>query len=129
MKKLIFAFLLFASPAVAQQACHPKTIVVASTNNATTIKATGGTICAYTCQAVASSTAMWLKFFNGSPTMGTTAADDNVEVASAASISVNTGPAGVSYPQGIYVAITGGQGLTNNTNAVAGDGTCTIYWN
>jgi hypothetical protein len=109
-----------------------KTFVSANSNNLTTIKAGAGQVYGAHCESIANAAAAYLKFFNGSPTMGSTAAVDQISIPAASSAS-GTGHElqtvnGVAYASGIYVALTGGIALADNTSVAASGFNCTIYY-
>lgn len=106
--------------------------VATAGNNLTTIATGSHQVFGAHCESVASASAMWLKFYNGAPTMGTTAAQDQIEIPAAGAIGGNghewQSPDGVLYGSGLYVALTGGQALADNTSVAAGAASCSIYW-
>jgi hypothetical protein len=115
------------------QPSQPFAFIAAASNNLTALATSGShAVFGAQCQSIASAGAMWLKFYNVAPTMGTTAAIDEIEIPAASS---NSGAGfilplalGVYYPAGLWVALTGGQSLTDNTSVAAGAANCTVYW-
>lgn len=97
------------------------TLVSTASNNSTQIKSSGGNV--YSIVVInTTGTIYYLKLFDGAPTMGTTSANWNIPVpanTSAAGVVV-TLPVGLTFASTINMALTGGIGLTDNSNAATG---------
>jgi hypothetical protein len=99
-------------------------IVAAAGNNLTTVKAASAKLWRISATNFASSP-RFVKIFNGAPTMGTTAAYDQLALPSAG--NSNGAGEGRAYPvpeqlsNGLYVAITAGIALNDNTSVAAND--------
>ena len=109
-----------------------KTFVSAATNNLTTVKAGAAQLYGAHCESIAGAGVAYLKFFNGSPTMGTTPAVDQISIPVASSAS-GTGHElqivnGAAYGSGLYVALTGAIALADNTSVALNNFNCTIYY-
>lgn len=94
-----------------------------ASNNLTTVKAGAAIFYGAHCESVAGAAAAYLKFYNGAPTMGTTPCVDQIAIP-AASVTSGSGhelqvPSGVAYPSGLYMALTGGIALADNTAVAA----------
>ena len=119
--------------AKAEGPSHPYTFIAAASNNAQTVIARSAVVTGAHCESIAAAGVLYLKFYNGQPTMGTTNAVDEISVPVASSTSGNGHEAssmtpGIYYPNGIYIALTAGQALNDNTSVAAGAANCTVYW-
>lgn len=93
-----------------------------ATPAAQSIKASAGRMLAFVLTNSAAST-RWLKVFNtaaGSVTLGTTSAIYELAIPPGSTVNVDL-DGGIGFSTAIVVAITGGQGLTNNTAVTLGD--------
>jgi hypothetical protein len=75
------------------------------------------------CVTNTNASARWLKIWNtasGSVTLGTTAALLEVAIPPNQNVNLALG-GGIGFATAITVAVTGGQGLTNNTAVTLGD--------
>ena len=109
-----------------------KTFVSAATNNLTTVKAGAAQLYGAHCESIAGAGVAYLKFFNGSPTMGTTPAVDQISIPVASSAS-GTGHElqivnGAAYGSGLYIALTGAIALADNTSVAVNNFNCTVYY-
>lgn len=108
----------------------PGTLVAAATNNLTTVKASSGTL-GYLSGSNNAAYPLYIKVFDGSPTMGTTNAIAQWEIPANATAANGSGrevhlpPQGLKFSTGIYLALTKGQALNDNTAVAASDGTVT----
>jgi hypothetical protein len=102
-------------------------IVGAASNNLTTVKSTAGHLyMADFCNNGASW--VYLKLFNGAPTMGTTAALVQYGIPPGGSKTIGFADIGLAFSTGIYAAITAGIALTDNTSTAANTVTGTFHY-
>lgn len=97
----------------------PYTLISAASTNATSVKASAGTV--YGIQATNNTTTIaFLKLYNtnAAPTVGTTVAVKTILLPANSTTVVPIGPAGLAFGTGIALAITGA-GTTADTTAVA----------
>lgn len=96
-------------------------IVAAATPAGISVKASAGRLLSI-CLTNTAAAARFVKFFNvaTAPTMGTTSAAYEVPIP-ANGMLVLEFPFGVAHATGIFIAITGAVGLTNNTAVTAND--------
>lgn len=98
------------------------TLISAASTNATSVKASGGTIGTLLCQ-VNSGQTCYLKIFNKSsaPVVGTDTPVLNIPIHSGMAIDVGTSFAGMRLSNGIAIALTRGQALLDSTPTTAGE--------
>lgn len=124
---------MFPTWAKAQQVSYSYTFVAAASNNLQQITGfTSAKVTGAHCDTIANAAAVYLHFYSGQPTMGTTNDVDAVSVPAASSTSGNGRESptmrDIVYPNGIWVALTGGIGRNDNTSVASGVGRCTIYF-
>jgi len=96
-------------------------IVTAATTNATSVKATAGSLYEVTFSNV-TATAAYVKFYNkaSAPTVGTDIPVATFPVAANTTVTYEFGPIGKRFSTGIAVAVTGAAVATDTTAFVAG---------
>lgn len=96
-------------------------LVVPAAPATTTIKATAGRLLSLHLTNISAST-RYIKFFNAAtgPTMGTTSASYQIAIPAGGSINLSL-PHGIGFTSGMYIAVTGGVPLNDNTGITAND--------
>ena len=91
----------------------------AATTNATSIKASAGTVYAVTASNI-NAAARFVKLYNlaAAPTVGTSVPAITIPIPAASEVSINLGPLGMRFGTGIALAITGAA-TDADTTAVA----------
>jgi hypothetical protein len=97
-------------------------LIAAATTNATSIKASAGSLMTIVASNMTAST-KWLKLYNlaAAPTVGTSVPSDTIPIPANSYIALEFGPTGLRFSTGIALAMTGAAADSDTTALAAGD--------